>query len=293
MIHPRRGDDGAAMMGANRVRDPLVPTVIGATGRFVVQRELGRGATAVAYLVLDRTRERKVAVKLLFRHDQGARARFRREFESCVGVEHINVARALEFFEEDDDTFFTMELVEGQDLLRHVRADLPPGRSGGPTRAGMARLQRTLPQLVAGLRAVHRAGLVHRDLRPENVLVTFGGRVVLLDYGMASGSQGSPGTNLVGTAEYMAPEQSEPERIGPACDFYAVGVLLFQMLTGSLPFTGRGEAVLTSKRTVPAPHPSLLVPDIDSTLANLCAGLLQTAPERRPSGEELAAILAI
>ncbi len=294
------------------------PTVLGPFGRFVVQRELGKGQFAVVYQARDRQTGASVALKLLEdadRLDATQLARFEREFSILSHVKHENLVRLYELF-LDEDCFFTMELVEGSDLIAYVRSDLGrPSDPGGPLRSmplafgqpvqemgqsayapctpsGIARLRQAFSGLVSGVGAIHDAGLVHRDLRPHNVRVTPRGRVVLLDYGLVT-HLGLPDDHetgeMVGTAAYMAPEQWDRASSGPASDWYAVGVMLFEALTGSLPFSGSAQAMFVRKRTVGAPRPSLLVGNahVPPALDDLCAALLGTNPAQRPDRERI------
>lgn len=296
------------------------PTVLGEFGRFVIQRELGEGQFAVVYQARDRQTGRSVALKLLKdadRLDPTQLARFEREFSILSHVEHDNLVRLYELFPDEEDCFFTMELVEGSDPIAYVRSDLHrPSQPAAPPRsmplafgqpvqemgqsayapctpAGIVRLRQAFSDLVSAVGALHDAGLVHRDLRPHNVRVTPRGRLVLLDYGLVT-HLGLPDEHesgeMVGTAAYMAPEQWDRASSGPASDWYALGVMLFEALTGSLPFSGSAQAMFVRKRTVGAPHPSLLVgrEHVPAELDELCAALLGTDPAQRPDRERIA-----
>src|SRR5262249_45535774 len=149
-----------------------------------------------------------------------------------------NLVELYNLVADGSAAFFTMELLHGAPLLEHVRWR-GFGASGvnlhvPPTEAELARLRRALPQLAAGLRALHRAGRLHCDLKPANVMVTVEGRVVLLDFGLASllGSSRIEQRGLAGTVEYMSPEQAWDEVLSPASDWYSVGVMLYEALTG-------------------------------------------------------------
>ncbi len=156
------------------------------------------------------------------------------------------------------------------------------------------RLRAALAQLVRGLAALHNAGKLHRDIKPSNVLVTKDGRVVILDFGVASdllpfGDADEGG--LIGTASYMAPEQAAGEETGPPIDFYAVGVILFQALTGRLPFLGTVPSMLEQKLRCEAPSVSELSPAAPADLALLCTRLLRMEPTERPNATEILAML--
>jgi eukaryotic-like serine/threonine-protein kinase len=165
------------------------------------------------------------------------------------------------------------------------------GRRGpGIARFDEARLRHALRGIGAGLAALHEAGMVHRDVKPSNVLVTDEGRVVLLDFGIAQ-SLGNPGhgpRRITGSPSHMAPEQAAGKPAGPAADWYAVGVILFEALTGQRPFHGKSATdLLARKLQFAPPRPGQLVPGLPSDLEELCAQLLATNPEDRPTEAEL------
>ncbi len=160
------------------------------------------------------------------------------------------------------------------------------------------RLRDALRQLVNGISALHAGGMLHRDIKPSNVMVLRDGRVVLLDFGLVTHVevrrpwQSQSDIGISGTIEYMAPEQSENGPPVPASDWYAVGVMLFQALTGRLPFLGAALKVLVDKRRFDAPSPSELVHDLPADLVDLCVRLLRRDPSARPGGAELSRALA-
>lgn len=281
---------------ANRIS----PSVLGPAGRFAIQRELGRGQFGVVYLAHDRDRNRTVALKLLERRIVKGLGleRIRQEFELSSSLHHDNLARHYELLHDDGDALITMEAVEGRDFVEHVRRERSkeessravPEFSACPPE-GIARLRATFPQLVAAVAALHDAGLVHRDLQPANVQVTYDGRVVVLDYGLAASMlvdpAGVPQDGLVGAPIYVAPEQWNRRAADRASDWYSVGVVLFESLTGAPPFRGGAQEVILHKRTVSAPRPSELVSAVPPDLDQVAEALLRMDPEQRPTGKAL------
>ncbi|MDX2008936.1 MAG: protein kinase [Myxococcaceae bacterium] len=283
-----------------------------ATPRYQPVRELGVGGMGIVYEAIDAERGgRRVALKVLQGQDADALARLKREFRSLHDVRHPNLVSLYELTAEADTWFFTLELIEGVDFLSWVRpstpltlaSDAPTAelgatvRSKGPpsVRVDTARVTDAFRQLAEGVAFMHGRGRMHRDLKPSNVLVTNEGRVVILDFGLVAELGGprslteAQGQAIVGTIAYMAPEQAASGPIGPAADWYAFGVMLFQALTGRLPFEGAPVDVMLDKQRRPAPAPSSLSPDVPEALDALCVGLLRTVPTERP---DAAAVLA-
>ncbi|MGZ3442187.1 MAG: serine/threonine-protein kinase, partial [Polyangia bacterium] len=285
------------------------------TERFEVLRCLGAGGMGVVYEAYDRERQARVALKTLRSLSADGLLRFKREFRDFLDLSHRNLISLGELFSEGRDWFFTMELVEGSSFLDWVR----PPKSGAkaPTFANsslvspsaktvaeftprlrdvslppldLARLRGALAQLVEGVMALHAAEKVHRDIKPSNVLVAPDGRVVLLDYGLATEAgreEQLSSADVVGTVEYMAPEQAAARPIGPPADWYAVGVMLYEALTGEVPFAGPALEVLMNKQRLEPAAPSLLQPSTPPELDRLALDLLRFDPARRPNGPEI------
>lgn len=317
-----------------------LPEVLRSSSRFTVHRCLGSGAFGVVYAAHDHERGSEVALKWLKNGDVSMIVRFKREFRSLADLQHPNLVRFRDLIVMDDTWFFTMDLLEGVDLLDYVAPAkrplekglsstseaLPPGstRAAGPRSRGpgpeslgevamvkappdpnrplcaadLGRLASTLEQLAAGLSAIHAAGMLHRDVKPSNVLVTSSGRVVLLDFGMVTelgpdGYAETMGDRAVGTPAYMSPEQGAGRPVTAASDWYAVGVILYQALTGRLPIEGEGGAhVLIVRKFIMDPTPpSEVVRGVPPALSELCMALLDREPERRPTGESFLARL--
>lgn len=288
------------------------------TSRFRPVRRLGEGGMGIVYEVEDRERGEHVALKTLKRPTAELTYRLKREFRALAELQHPNLVALHELFVEGDSCFFTMELLVGRDLLAHVRngdrplalADTQLAHGGLPEPAPRetppaeraigcdeARLRRVLPQLVRGLAALHAAGKVHRDIKPSNVLVTAAGRLVVLDFGLVTHADRerdrSVDGDVVGTVAYMSPEQARGDPASPASDWYSVGVVLYEALTGQLPFSGPTLRVLLEKQQHPAPPPRALVPEAPADLDALCTSLLDRAERQRPDGEAVLRRLGI
>ncbi len=303
------------------------------TDRYEVLSCLGHGGMGVVYEVFDRERRQLVALKTLLHFNPAALYLFKQEFRTLADVQHANLVHLYELVVGDvGDTFFTMELVRGTDFLRYVRKpDVPEGsnppatiislkplpleretvRPRGPdapsrapatpagSRAIVGRLRAALRQLVEGVHALHCAGKLHRDIKPSNVLVTLEGRVVLLDFGVATELSGRAGDaqggsgEIVGTARYMAPEQAYDEPPTPASDWYSVGVMLFEALVGRPPFVGSAADVITMKGLMDAASPSESVEGVPADLDTLCRSMLHRDPAMRPTGSEILCRLGV
>jgi eukaryotic-like serine/threonine-protein kinase len=254
------------------------------TERYEVRQCLGRGSMGIVYEVFDRERAELLAAKTLLHFDPLSLYLFKQEFRALADVRHPNLVRFYEFAQRDDgEVFFTMERIYGVDFLVHAREGV----------VDPARLRRALRQLVDGVSAVHAAGKLHRDVKPSNVLVTGEGRVVLLDFGVAtqlvkrSATAPIPSGEFVGSAAYMAPEQGDGATPVAASDWYSVGVMLYEALVGRPPFTGSLLEVITKKSNVDPDPPSKLVAGVPADLDALCMALLSRFPERRPDGAEI------
>lgn len=291
-----------------------------APARFTLVRQLGCGSNGVVYEARDRETGRNVALKTLARGEARALADLKREFRLVQSVLHPNLVRLEGLYQgaaggRDAGTWvLTMELVDGVDYLGWVRDGVDHDRAPGahasteppvppvppvpvpifdepaaPIDArGLERITASLPQLGAALAALHAEGLVHRDVKPRNVLVTAAGRVVLLDFGLArTTAEEAQARSFAGTPAYMAPEHSATGEATAAADCYAVGVMLYQALTGRLPFVGGRDDLLEQKRSWAPVAPSLLAPLVPAELEALCLRLLSPDPTERPTAAEL------
>jgi serine/threonine protein kinase/tetratricopeptide (TPR) repeat protein len=264
----------------------------------------------VVYEAFDAERRAAVALKTLSRFDSGAVSRFKQEFRALQGLSHPNLVAFDELFFENGQWFFTMELLDGLDFVSYVRDSASPNvyastvrnavdvcadsrvavrttasPSPSPASFDEGRLRLALRQLFEALAVLHAADKVHRDVKPPNVLVTHEGRVVLLDFGLVfdDAQEDRQSALLVGTPEYMAPEQAALRDVQPPADLYAVGVMLYEVLTGRMPFLGSPLQILMDKQNREPPSPASIAPNLPGDLAALCTALLRFDPVARPT----------
>jgi eukaryotic-like serine/threonine-protein kinase len=291
-----RDDDGSydALLRAVAAAPRVAPLAEGVSiGGFRLRRRLGEGGFGVVYEAEDLRDGGRVALKVLRRPEADWLYRFKREFRALQGLAHPNLASYGELFRDGEQWFFTMELVDGVDFVAYARAP----RASGPLPARLhasheERLRGALRQLLEGLAALHAADKVHRDIKPSNVLVSREGRVVLIDFGLATESFLASESSAIGTPAYMAPEQAASGSVGPAADVYAAGVMLYELLTGRLPIEGPPLQVLIDKQGREPPRPRSIAAGIPEDLDALCARCLRFDPGARPSASEALSILA-
>jgi hypothetical protein len=258
-------------------------------GRFELRRTLGEGSMGIVYEAFDHERGMLVALKTVRQLDAQALYRLKTEFRARVDLEHRNLVRLGEMLHDDGHWFFTMELVEGWPFLEWVKTG--PG-DADDTMTPEMRLRDAIRQLASGLDALHRSGAVHRDLKPSNVLITRKGRVVVLDFGLvgeASPHRRSEGLDVIGTAAYMAPEQARSSAVGPAADSYSVGVMMYEALSGRLPFDGAPLEILVRKQNEDPLPPNVGEPPTE--LSTLAMELLRRRPQDRPTSAAIVARL--
>ncbi|MCA9519479.1 MAG: AAA family ATPase [Myxococcales bacterium] len=286
-----------------------------ASGRFELLREIGEGGNGIVFEAVDREGGQRLALKSLRRLDPQALYRFKHEFRALQGLQHPNLVHLGELFEEEGHWFYTMELIEGEDFLAYVRpgamsTSANPDHSTLPSLAPLSRsfvdiptdqvhrevlydeqrLRSSLGQLATALTTLHALSKVHRDIKPTNIRVSPEGRLVLLDFGLLTETSGLRESNemqIVGTAAYMAPEQAASKPVGPAVDWYSFGVLLYESLTGRLPYTGTAVQICMDKQRFEPVPPRAYVPDVAPDLDSLCVELLRFDPRSRPSGEQV------
>ena len=265
-------------------------------GPYKIGQRLGRGGMGAVYEAVDTTSGRTVAVKVLASHlseDAGLRRRFESEIDALKNLRHPGIVRLIAFGEQDEQPYFAMELVRGRSLEQLLR----DGR-----RFTWRETIAKATEISRALKAAHDVGIVHRDLKPANLLIadvaqtaTTGPQalaretitVKLADFGIAKLFGGQSHTahgHVVGTAEYMAPEQAMGKPLDHRADLYALGLVMYAMLTGAPPFRGGQLAELIDKqRRVVPPRVSTLVRDVPPELDELIARLLSKDPAQRPA----------
>ena len=252
--------EGSAPIGRPHRTDQVEAEFRG-TERFRVLRRLGAGGMGVVYAVHDGVRDEAVALKTLLRARPADVSRLKREFRSLSDVAHLNLVCLHELVVEPENCFFTMELVDGLSVSEYVRAPVADAGTTGVEgqRADPGLVRSVLRQLVAGLSALHGKGKLHRDIKPSNIMVRRDGRLVILDFGLMSDAL--PGTavaddRMAGTPAYLAPEQHAGADPSEASDWYAVGVTLYEALTGRLPFDGSWHELRAHKSHSDPPPPA-------------------------------------
>jgi tetratricopeptide (TPR) repeat protein len=269
---------------AEAVHEPplLIPGSELASGRFVVRSVLGMGGMGAVYRTTDTRRAADVAVKVLSRVEAAGIYALKQEFRSLSNVRHPNLVSLHELYFDHGTWFFTMDLVEGRPLSQVTWT--------------MPLLRDVFGQVAEGIHAIHRQGKLHRDLKPNNVMITPAGRAIVLDFGLVS-DQAPGGTGrtvadggFLGTPAYMAPEQATGQVV-PQSDWYAFGTMLYEALFRALPFQEDGVAVLVRKREEPASPPPVPVAGVPADLEGLCMRLLERDVARRPDYPEIVAAL--
>jgi beta-lactam-binding protein with PASTA domain len=221
-------------------------------GRYMIERQIGSGGMADVYLATDQSLGRKVAIKILsdrYARDAGFVERFRREAAAAASLRHPNIVTVYDRGEAMGTSYIAMEYLDGPTLKEEItrRAPLPE-----PEAVNYA------TQALAALEAAHRQGVVHRDVKPHNMVLTDEGRLKVTDFGIARAANTQQMTevgSIVGTAQYLSPEQARGLAVGPESDIYSMGVVLYEMLCGDLPFTGESAVDIAMKQVSDTPPP--------------------------------------
>jgi len=262
--------DAMAIMGARVLR-----------GRYALLEELGAGGMAIVYRARDEVLGRDVAVKVLspqFAADPGFLARFEREARHVAALSHPRIVTVFDCGIDGNTPFIVMELVAGR-TLRQVLDEIGPMSPRDAVTVAVA--------VCEALEAAHAAGLIHRDIKPENIVLS-GGEVKVLDFGIARTQDGAGTTRtqaVLGTAAYLSPEQASGGPVGPQADLYALGCVLYEMLTGTPPFTADSAVGVAYRQAHDDPGPpSALRTGVAPRLDWITARLLAKDPADRPTG---------
>ena len=261
-----------------------MPTVaVGAVlaGRFELTRVLATGMTGAVFEGHDRLLDRPVAVKMLHPYLAGTpdAARFASEGQVLAALAHPNLAAIYDMDSVDGVPYLVMEYVAGDSLAQIIERDGPPAAATAISWA---------LQICRGLEYTHGRQVIHRDIKPQNILITGGQRVKIVDFGIARGPASmemtAPGW-VLGTAHYLAPEVAAGGPATVQSDLYSLGVVLYRLFTGRLPFTGEDPlAVAMQHQSAPVPRPSELRPDLPAGVEEVLLRLLEKDPRRRYPG---------
>jgi eukaryotic-like serine/threonine-protein kinase len=258
------------------VSDTLINTLF--DGRYRILRKLGSGGMANVYLAEDEDLGRRVAIKILnerYAHDELFNERFRREAKSAAALSHPNIVSIYDRGEGDGTPYIAMEVIEGRSLKELIltRGPLPIGQAIDYAK-----------QILGALRFAHRHGIIHRDIKPHNILLGNENRLKVTDFGIAraGASQMTEVGSIMGTAQYLSPEQARGAPVAAASDIYSLGIVLYEMLTGQVPFNGDTAVEIAMKHlNEPPKPPSALRPEVTQELDQVILRALAKTPEDR------------
>src|SRR5689334_18524718 len=231
---------------------------------------------ADVWLAEDTHLQRQVALKVLhsrYLQDPDFIARFQREAESAAGLQHPNIVAVFDRGQDDGINYIAMRYVEGPTLKQLIERGLTPEQAVALVR-----------QVLEGARFAHRNGIVHRDLKPQNVIVDEEGKAVVTDFGIAraGASEITQAGEVMGTPHYLSPEQAQGEDVTPVSDLYSVGVMLYEALTGRVPFEGESAVAVAMKQVSQVPQrPSSINPQVSPSLDAVVMRALEKSPGDR------------
>jgi serine/threonine protein kinase len=249
------------------------------SNRYELESELGRGGMGVVYRAQDTQVKRTVAIKTLpaiMTHNPDLMRRFQAEVQHASKLEHPNIVRVYDVGEDDGTHYYVMQYIEGSDLRGELKQ-----RGRYAVDAALA----VISQLAEALDYAHSQGIVHRDIKPENILLDAEGQAHIVDFGIAKAVEGTRMTRgLLGTPEYMSPEQVKGNRVDGRSDQYSLAVLAYELLTGRTPFPTQGDdpwAQINMHLNTPPPNPKTTVPDLPAHVANALLQALAKEPGQR------------
>jgi len=261
-------------------------------GRYLIQKTLGKGGMGTVYLAEDTVLNRKVALKVpRFPEDQSDMVeRFHREAKAAAVIQHRNICPVFDIGKHEGQLYITMAFIEGKPLSDFIKSKKLPK----PTAVA-----KTIRKLALALNEAHSLGIVHRDLKPANIMIDQKREPVLMDFGLArqesltESNQLTQSGMIVGTPAYMSPEQVRSSgKVGPSADIYSLGIIMYQMLTGDLPFRGDIVSVITKIVIEDPPAPSTIRSDVHPRLEEICLKAIEKNPDSRfQSMEEFAKYL--
>jgi serine/threonine protein kinase len=254
-------------------------------GRYTIIEELGRGGMGVVYKAEDTKLKRTVALKFLppeLTHVPDVHERFTREAQAAAALDHPNICTVYEFDRADETSFISMAYIEGQSLKKKIES--------GPLELEEA--LRISTQIAEGLQEAHKKGVVHRDIKSANIMVTEKGQAKIMDFGLARVTESTLVTQegmTMGTVTYMSPEQARGEKVDQRTDIWSLGVVLYEMLTGKMPFRGEHEQAIVYSILKEKPEPiTSIKTDIPVSIEQVVSKALEKDPEKRyQQAEEL------
>jgi serine/threonine protein kinase len=272
----------AQSTGVSEVHDSFIDDMVAGKefGRYRIIKRLGQGAMGVVFEAEDTALSRKVALKIpsLVDNQKKTIERFEREAQAAAGVRHPNVCQIFDVGCHDGKHFLTMELIQGESLDQVLKRSSPTPRQ----------VAKLVSKLCLGIDELHRLGIVHRDLKPSNIMVNREGHPILMDFGLARQQGTTEATELtqpgmiVGSPAYMAPEQiKKSSDASPESDIYSLGIVMYQMLTGDLPFKGEMLDVLQQVMLNDPAAPSEIKPGIHPLLEKICLKAISKDPGDR------------
>ena len=248
-------------------------------GRYRLTEQIGMGGMAIVYKADDLRTGHKVAVKILrpeFNEDEEFVSRFKREAEAAATMTHYNIVNMLDVGKDGDSRYLVMEYVQGKTLKESIQER---GRISAPLACHIT------IRILSALDHAHKRGIVHRDIKPQNILVHNDGHIKVADFGiarMASSDTLSRGDTVMGSVHYLSPEQARGGTAGPTSDIYSTGVVLYEMLTGQVPFDGETPVIVAMKHLRDQPPPiQSLAPDVPPAVAAVCMKALEKDPAMR------------